>query len=271
MFIGNNRPSSHLWWKEILVKHRKVSKYYETECRFTTPTEKQYSSTEGEAVAVALDLNKAKKFVLGCQDLIVITDHKPLLSIFNNRDLGTIINPRNLKLKERTLQYIFAIQYCPGKLHKAADAISRNPPNAFGSSIFSAHRIMYPPPSESLHEADKIEATIETVYTVSLATINSTSSETPFSNKPVTMESLNNPSKADPEYQQLIKNYPSRVFQNTSAHPTWHSAVFGSQTTLFCLRWHCFYRSTPCNSQETQKYSMIQNNPERTRPSIGQG
>ena len=33
MFISNNRPSFHLWWKENLVKHQKVSKYYETDCR----------------------------------------------------------------------------------------------------------------------------------------------------------------------------------------------------------------------------------------------
>ena len=32
MFISNNYPSFHLWWKENLVKHRKVSKY-ETDCR----------------------------------------------------------------------------------------------------------------------------------------------------------------------------------------------------------------------------------------------
>ena len=32
MLISNNCPSFHLWWKENLVKHRKVSKYYETDC-----------------------------------------------------------------------------------------------------------------------------------------------------------------------------------------------------------------------------------------------
>ena len=32
MFISNNRTSFHLWWKENLVKHRKVSKYHETDC-----------------------------------------------------------------------------------------------------------------------------------------------------------------------------------------------------------------------------------------------
>ena len=29
MFIANNRDSFHLWWKENLVKHQKVSKYYD--------------------------------------------------------------------------------------------------------------------------------------------------------------------------------------------------------------------------------------------------
>ena len=43
------------------------------------------------------------------------------------------------------------------------------------------------------------------VCAVSLATINFTSSETPPSDKFITRESLNNASKADPEYKQLIK------------------------------------------------------------------
>ena len=31
MFISNNRASFFLWWKENLVKHQKVSKYYEND------------------------------------------------------------------------------------------------------------------------------------------------------------------------------------------------------------------------------------------------
>ena len=92
--------------------------------RFTTPTESRYAPTEGEALIVSWGLNNAKMFVLGCKDLIVITDRKPLLSIFNHRNLSTITNPELFKLKEKTLQYHFTIQYCPGKWHKAADAVS---------------------------------------------------------------------------------------------------------------------------------------------------
>ena len=32
-FIFTNHASFHLWWKENLLKHKKVSKYYEHDCR----------------------------------------------------------------------------------------------------------------------------------------------------------------------------------------------------------------------------------------------
>ena len=31
MFVSNNQASFHLWWKEKLVKHQNVSKYYEND------------------------------------------------------------------------------------------------------------------------------------------------------------------------------------------------------------------------------------------------
>ena len=32
MFLNNNRPSFPLWWKQNLVKHQQLSKYYEKDC-----------------------------------------------------------------------------------------------------------------------------------------------------------------------------------------------------------------------------------------------
>ena len=32
MFVSNKRTLSYLWWKENLVKHRRVSKYYKNDC-----------------------------------------------------------------------------------------------------------------------------------------------------------------------------------------------------------------------------------------------
>ena len=35
IFISNNRALFHLWWKENLIKHQKVSKYYENDSSFS--------------------------------------------------------------------------------------------------------------------------------------------------------------------------------------------------------------------------------------------
>ena len=65
-------------------------------------------------------------FVMSCPNLVVVTDHAPLLGIFCDHDLAKITNPILFKLKEKTMMYRFSIQYCPGKWHRGSDAISRN-------------------------------------------------------------------------------------------------------------------------------------------------
>ncbi|KAL8583505.1 hypothetical protein ACOMHN_056315 [Nucella lapillus] len=95
--------------------------------RFTHAAESRYAPIEGEALAVAVALNKARYFVLGCDNLTIAVDHKPLLKIFGDRSLNDIPNPRLRNLKEKTLCYKFCMVHIPGVKHKAADAISRNP------------------------------------------------------------------------------------------------------------------------------------------------
>ena len=95
--------------------------------RFTKGAETRYAPTEGEALAVAWALNHAHIFTQGCPNLIVSTDHKPLLGILNNKPMESIKNPRLLRLKEHTLQFDFSIRYNKGKWHRAPDALSRNP------------------------------------------------------------------------------------------------------------------------------------------------
>ena len=66
-------------------------------------------------------------FILGCPNLIVATDHKPLLNIFNDRPFDQIENPRTQELKGRSLMYKFKIVHVEGKKHIAPDVLSRNP------------------------------------------------------------------------------------------------------------------------------------------------
>jgi hypothetical protein len=94
--------------------------------RFTHAVESRYAPVEGEALAVADALNKARYFVLRCKDLIVTVDHKPLFKIFDDCCLENIHNPRLRNLK-KTLRYKFHMVHIPGMKHRAADCISRHP------------------------------------------------------------------------------------------------------------------------------------------------
>ena len=95
--------------------------------RFLSPAEQRYAAIEGEALAVAWGLEQTKYFTQGCDNLLVITDHKPQVKIFGDRTLDEITNSRLFWLKQRTLPWGFDIEHLPGKSNSAADAASRHP------------------------------------------------------------------------------------------------------------------------------------------------
>ena len=95
--------------------------------RFTHPAESRYAPIEGEALAVADALDKARHFVLGCTNLTIAVDHRPLLKIFGDRTLDHISNTRLRNLKERTLKYQFQMVHIPGAKNRAPDTLSRHP------------------------------------------------------------------------------------------------------------------------------------------------
>ena len=95
--------------------------------RFCTDGEQRYAPREGEAAAISWALEKCHMFILGCPNVIEVTDHEPLKGLFGDRDLSKIHNLRLFQLKEKSLKYCFTMQHCPGKWHRASDAIYRNP------------------------------------------------------------------------------------------------------------------------------------------------
>ena len=95
--------------------------------RFTHAAESRYAPIEDEALAVADALDKARYFVLGCENLIVAVDHKPLLKLLADRALDDRPNSRLRNIKEKTLRYRFRITHVPGMKNKTADAMSRRP------------------------------------------------------------------------------------------------------------------------------------------------
>ena len=95
--------------------------------RFTHSAEARYAPIEGEALAVAVALEKTQHFTLGCKKLIIAVDHKPLLKILGDRSLTDIHNTRIRNLKERTLRFQFQMVHIPGVTNKTSDALSRHP------------------------------------------------------------------------------------------------------------------------------------------------
>ena len=87
--------------------------------------EKHYVPIEGEALAITWALEQTRFFTLGCSNLTVITDHKPLVKIYRDRRLDGIRNTRLVRLKQRTLPWYFKIIHLPGKTNPACDATSR--------------------------------------------------------------------------------------------------------------------------------------------------
>ena len=50
--------------------------------RFCTNAEQRYAPIEGEAAVISWALEKCRMFILGCSNVIVVTDHEPLKGLF---------------------------------------------------------------------------------------------------------------------------------------------------------------------------------------------
>ena len=77
--------------------------------RFLVAAEQRYAAVEGEALAIAWGLENTRYFTQGCNDLVVVTDHKPLTKLFGDRTLDEISNTRLFRLKQRTLPWKFEV------------------------------------------------------------------------------------------------------------------------------------------------------------------
>ena len=69
------------------------------EGRFTPQLKGVSRPNRREAIAVGEGLNKTLFFILGCPNLTVVVDHKPLLKILGDRTLEDIPSTRLRNLK----------------------------------------------------------------------------------------------------------------------------------------------------------------------------
>jgi hypothetical protein len=91
-----------------------------------------YSTTEKELLAIVWSIQHFRPYLYG-RDFEIITDHKPVVWLFNVKDPGSRLMRWRLKLEE----YQYKIIHKPGKLNCNADALSRMYPIiSSGSNVF---------------------------------------------------------------------------------------------------------------------------------------
>ena len=95
--------------------------------RFLRPSESRYAAVERESLAIVWALEQSQYFTQGCNNLLVLTDLKPLVKLFGCRTINEIANPRLFRSKQRSLLWRLKILHQPGKQHLSPDAMSRHP------------------------------------------------------------------------------------------------------------------------------------------------
>jgi len=93
--------------------------------RSLTPTEQRYAQIEKESLALTWACEKFRDYLIGTR-FIIQTDHKPLLSLFGNKNLSDL-SPRIQRFRMRMMWYMYDVVYVPGKLLSTADFLSRAP------------------------------------------------------------------------------------------------------------------------------------------------
>ena len=148
--------------------------------RILTAAERNYSQIEKEALALVFAVKKFHKMIYG-RHFTLLTDHKPLLSIFGSKK-GIPVHSANRLQRWATilLGYDFTIQYQRTENFGQADALSR---------LISSHQ---QPEEEAVIAAVSIEDDIRHQLTDTIRAI------------PVTVADVRQATDNDPLLQQII-------------------------------------------------------------------
>ena len=95
--------------------------------RYLKDVETRYAMVELEALAIHYGIKQCHLYLSGLQHFDVITDHQPLKTIFNKKDLFEIDNDKLIKIKqELQSKYVFTVDFRKGANYIFPDALSRN-------------------------------------------------------------------------------------------------------------------------------------------------
>lgn len=99
-----------------------------------SPAQRNYAIIELELSAIWFAVQKCSYYLRGMPEFEIITDHRPLLGIFE-KPLAALNNTRIQRLCENLNQFSFVTTWSKGKNHLIADALSRAPVFAADPSL----------------------------------------------------------------------------------------------------------------------------------------
>ena len=111
-------------------------------CTISDSSRRNFSVSELELAAVEMALRKMRLMTVGNNNLVIKTDHLPLIGIMK-KPLEKIETKRLMKLAEKLQDYSFKLEYIQGAKNEVADALSRNPiTDPTGEDINIDNRLM---------------------------------------------------------------------------------------------------------------------------------
>ena len=109
----------------LMQKHNGIEKPIAHASKTLTETQRRYSQIEREALAIIFGVKKFHQFLFG-RKFCLVTDHKPLVSIFSPDKHFPVLTAQRLQRYAIILMaYQFEIQFKPTKDHGNADGLSR--------------------------------------------------------------------------------------------------------------------------------------------------
>ena len=110
--------------------------------RTLTKAEKNYAQIDKEGLALIFAVKKFHNYVFG-RSFTVVTDHRPLLSLFDeNRSIPALASSRIQRWALTLAAYQYAIEYRPRKDSLCADALSRLPLEATDNDQMEEEKIL---------------------------------------------------------------------------------------------------------------------------------
>ncbi|UYV70463.1 K02A2.6-like, partial [Cordylochernes scorpioides] len=111
--------------------------------RTLNKTERRYAVIDKEALAVNFGASKFSQYLLG-RKFKILTDHKPLVGMFNpKKPIPQVLSPRMLRWCLTLAAYTYTIEYKPGKVNCNADALSRLPLNECPSVVPNPSEVFF--------------------------------------------------------------------------------------------------------------------------------